>query len=64
MIGVVMVTAGVSWVCYRLIERPGIEAGRRLVNRKFDYSRQSPNTAARVPPDRAICAVVRFEVAA
>lgn len=30
---VVMVTAGVSWVCYRLIERPGIEAGRRLIER-------------------------------
>lgn len=30
---VVAVTAGVSWVCYRAIERPGIDAGRRLIDR-------------------------------
>lgn len=30
---VVAVTAGVSWACYRIIERPGIAAGRRLIAR-------------------------------
>lgn len=30
---VVAATAGVSALCYRLIERPGIEAGRRLIDR-------------------------------
>lgn len=30
---VVTVAAAVSWVCYRWIERPGIDAGRRLIDR-------------------------------
>jgi len=30
---VVMATAAVSWLCHLLIERPGIEAGRRLIER-------------------------------
>jgi peptidoglycan/LPS O-acetylase OafA/YrhL len=33
-LGVVAVTAGASWPCYRLIERPGIDAGRRLIERR------------------------------
>lgn len=30
---VVLAAAGVSWICYRAIEQPGIAAGRRLIER-------------------------------
>jgi len=38
---VVAATAGVSSICYRFIERPGIAAGRRLIDRL-----ESPQRAA------------------
>lgn len=36
---VVVATAGVSWICYRAIERPGIAAGRRLIERLEEQGR-------------------------